>query len=75
MDDLVEVKIVHAPGDPHGPVHEKGGRDLPACSQHLVQLSLSTVLHENAVTWSLGTNTSESGGKCVQYVRIKKSIM
>lgn len=63
MDDLVEVKIVHAPRDAHGPVHEKGRSDLPARSQHLVQLPLGTVLHEDAVTWSLGTNTSESGEK------------
>lgn len=66
MDDLMEVKIVHAPGDAHGPVHEQGRVDLPACSQHLIQLSLGTVLHDDAVTWSLGTNTSESVGKCGQ---------
>lgn len=60
MDDLVEVKVVHAPSDAHGPVHEQGRSDLPARSQHLVQLPLSTVLHDDAVTRSLGTNTSEN---------------
>lgn len=63
MDDLVEVKIIHAPSDTHGPVHEQRWRDLPACSQHLIELSLGTVLHDNAVTRSLSTNTSESGEK------------
>ena len=71
MDDLVEVKIVHAPSDAHGPVHEQGGMDLPACSQHLVQLALGTVLHDDAVTWSLGTNTSASVEKHVQFVKTK----
>lgn len=61
MDDLVEVEIVHAPGDAHGPVHQQGGMDLPARSQHLKQLSLGTVLHDDAVTRSLGTNTSVQG--------------
>lgn len=59
MDDLVEMKVVHSPGDAHGPVHEQGWGDLPARSQDFVQLSLSTVLHNDAVTWSLSTNTSE----------------
>jgi len=58
VDDLVEVKIVHAPSDAHGPVHEQGWMYLPACSQHLIQLSLGTVLHDDTVARSLGTNTS-----------------
>lgn len=58
MDDLVEVKVVHATSDAHGPVHEQRRGDLPACSQHLVQLSLGTVLHEDAVARSLGTDAS-----------------
>lgn len=60
MDDLVKVKIVHAAGDAHGPVHKKGGRDLPACSQDLVQLPLGAVLHDDAVTRRLGANTPEN---------------
>lgn len=67
MDDLVEVQIVHAPSDAHGPVHQQGRMDLPACSQHLIQLSLGTVLHEDAVTWSLGANTSENVEKYVHH--------
>lgn len=59
MDDLVEVEIVHSPSDTHGPVHEQGRLDLPACPQHLIQLSLGTVLHDYAVAWSLGTNTPD----------------
>lgn len=69
MDDLVEMKIVHAPSDAHGPVHEERWMDLPACSQHLIQLSLGTVLHDDTVTWSLGTNTSERVEKYIQYVK------
>lgn len=68
MDDLVEVKIVHASSDAHGPVHEQGWLDLPACSQHLIQLSLGTVLHDDAVTWSLGTNTPDRVEKYAQRV-------
>lgn len=69
VDDLVEVKIVHAPSNTHGPVHEQRWCDLPAGSQHLIQLSLGTVLHDNAVTWSLSTNTSKSVEKYVQYFK------
>lgn len=57
VDDLVEVQVVHAPGDAHGPVYEQGGGDLPACSQHLVQLALGTVLHQDTVAGSLGADT------------------
>lgn len=63
MDDLVEVQIVHAPGDAHGPVHEQARLDLPAGPQHLIQLPLCTVLHDDAVARSLGTNTSERDQK------------
>lgn len=61
MDDLVEMEVVHSSSDAHGPVHQQGRVDLPACSQHLVQLALGAVLHDNAVTRSLGTNTPRSG--------------
>lgn len=60
MDDLVEMEIVHSSSDAHGPVHQQGRVDLPARSQHLVELALGAVLHDNAVTWSLGTNTPRS---------------
>lgn len=59
VDDLVEVKVVHAPSDAHGPVHEQGRGDLPACPEHLVQLSLGTVLHDDTVTGSLSTDSPE----------------
>ena len=60
MDDLVEVQVVHAPGDAHGPVHEQGGHDLAAGPQHLVQLALGAVLHEDAVAGGLGADPPES---------------
>lgn len=69
MNDLVEVKIVHSPCDAHRPVHEQGWLDLPACPQHLIQLSLGAVLHDDAVTWSLGANTSERVDKDTRNVR------
>ena len=60
MDDLVEVQVVHAPGDTHGPVHEQGGHDLASGPQHLVQLALRAVLHEDAVAGGLGADPPES---------------
>lgn len=57
MDDLVEMEVVHSSGDAHGPVHQQGRVDLPSRSQHLVELALGAVLHDDAVTWSLRTNT------------------
>lgn len=68
MDDLVKMKIVHSPSNAHGPVHEQRWGDLPSCSQHLVQLSLGTVFHNDAVTWSLSTDTPEDVEKYAQYV-------
>ena len=57
MDDLVQVQVVHATGDAHGPVDQQGGRDGAAGPQHLVQLALGAELHENAVAGSLGAHT------------------
>jgi len=56
VDDLVQVQVVHAPGDAHGPVHEQGGHDLAAGAEHLVQLALGAVLHQDAVAGGLGTD-------------------
>lgn len=53
MDDLVQVEVVHAACDAHGPVHQQRRRDLPAGPQHLVELALRAVLHDDAVTRSL----------------------
>jgi len=57
VDDLMEVEVVHAPGDAHGPVHQEGGGDLPAGPQHLVELALGTVLHQDAVARRLSAHT------------------
>lgn len=59
MDDLVEVQIVHASGNAHGPVHQQGRGDFPASPQHLVELSLGAVLHDDAVAWSLSADAPE----------------
>lgn len=59
MDDLVEVQVVHASGDAHGPVHQQGRGDLAASPEHLIQLSLGTVLHDDAVAWSLSADAPE----------------
>lgn len=61
MDDLVEVQVVHASGDAHGPVHQQGRGDLAAGPQHLVELALSTVLHDDAVAWSLSADAPKEG--------------
>lgn len=58
VDDLVEVQVVHSSSDAHGPVHQQARLDLPACSQHLIQLPLCTVLHDDAVARSLRANAS-----------------
>lgn len=63
VDDLVEVQVVHPPRDAHGPVHEQAWLDLPACSQHLIQLPLCTVLHDDTVTGGLRAYTSERAQK------------
>lgn len=45
MDDFVEVEVVHATRDAHGPVNQEGGGDFTARPQHLIQLALSAVFH------------------------------
>lgn len=57
MYNLVEMEIIHSTGDSRGPVHKQPGRDLPASSQDLVQLSVGTVLHDDAVARGLSANT------------------
>lgn len=59
----MEVQVVHPPSDAHGPVHEQAWLDLPACSQHLVQLPLCAVLHDDAVTGGLRAYTSKRARK------------
>ena len=59
VDDLVEVEVVHASSHAHGPVDEQGGGDVPTRPQHLVQLALGTVLHQDTVTRGLGADTPE----------------
>lgn len=57
MDDFVKVEVVHATSDAHGPVNQKGGHDFTASPQHLIQLALGAVFHQDTVTWSLGAHT------------------
>lgn len=57
MYNLMEMEVIHPTGDPCGPVHEQPGRDLPAGPQDLVQLSVGTVLHDDAVARCLSANT------------------
>lgn len=45
MDNFVEVEVVHATCNAHGPVNQEGGGDFTARPQHLVQLALSAVFH------------------------------
>lgn len=56
MDDFVQVQVVHAAGNAGGPVHQQPGGHLPPCPQHLVQLALSTVLHDDAVARGLSAH-------------------
>lgn len=59
MDNLMQVQVVHATSDAHGPVNQQGGGDRAASPQYLVQLALSAELHEDAVAGSLGAHTPE----------------
>lgn len=56
MDDFVEVEVVHATCDAHGPVDQKRGGDLTARPEHLIQLALGTVFHQDTVAGSLGAD-------------------
>lgn len=49
VNDLVQVKVVHAACDAGSPVHQHPGRHFPPGPQHLIQLALCTVLHDDAV--------------------------
>ena len=61
VDDLVEVEVVHAAGDAGSPVHRQGGGDLAAGPQHLVQLALGAVLHQDAVARGLSAHPPRRG--------------
>ncbi len=60
VDDLVSVQVVHAAGDLLGPVEQQGGWDLAAVPQHLVQLAVRTVLHDDAVARRLRAHSPET---------------
>lgn len=59
MDDFVKVEVVHATSDAHGPVNQEGGCDFATSPQHLVQLALGAVFHQDTVAWSLGAHTPD----------------
>lgn len=67
VNDLVQVKVVHAACDTHGPVNEQWWCDLSPCSQNLIQLPLCTVLHDYAVTWSLCAHTPKTQAQTHTY--------
>lgn len=62
MDDFVEVQVVHATGNPCGPVHQQPRGDLPAGPQDLVELPVGTVFHDDAVTRGLRANSPVKEG-------------
>ena len=61
VDDFMEMEVVHAPGDAHGPVHQEGRGDLAAGPQHLVELALGAVLHQDAVARGLSAHPPRQG--------------
>lgn len=65
MDDFVKVEVVHATCNAHGPVNQEGGCDFTARPQHLIQLALSTVFHQDTVTGGLGAHAP--GGNHFRY--------
>lgn len=50
VDDLVQMQVVHATGNSWRPVHQHLGGHFPPCSQHLIQLALGAIFHDDAVT-------------------------
>lgn len=36
VDDLVQVQVIHATSDAHGPVHQQGRSDRAASPEHLI---------------------------------------
>jgi hypothetical protein len=36
VDNLVQVQVIHATSDAHGPVNQQGGGDRAAGSEHLI---------------------------------------
>lgn len=57
VNDLVTVKVVHATGYLLGPVQDQSWWNLLPVPQDFVQLTVGTVLHDDAITWSLCTHT------------------
>lgn len=57
MNDLVNMKVVHATGNLFGPVQDEGWGDFLPIPQDLIQLAIRTVLHNDTVTGSLCANT------------------
>lgn len=60
MDDLVQMQVIHATSNAHGPVNQQGGGDRAASPEHLIQLPLGAELHQDAVTGSLCADTPEA---------------
>ncbi|KAH9395262.1 hypothetical protein TYRP_020824, partial [Tyrophagus putrescentiae] len=54
VDDAVVVEVVHARGDLPCPLHDEAGRDLAAALEQLVELSVGTELHDDAVAAGRG---------------------
>ena len=59
MDDFILMEIVHAHGNLSGPGHQLLRRHLLALPEQVKQGAGGAVLHNDAVTWGLSTNTSE----------------
>lgn len=57
MYDFMKMEIIHPTSNSCGPVHEQPRCDLPAGSQDLIKLSMGTVLHDDAIAWSLSADT------------------
>lgn len=70
MDDFVKVQIIHPTCNPCGPIHKQPRGDFPPCSQDFIELSMCTVLHDNAVAWGLSANSPVKEN--TQLVRISR---
>lgn len=63
MDNLLGVKKLHPAGNLPGPLDDLRRKNLSAFLDHLVQRSLSTILHHNAVVGGPGGHTPGGGAE------------
>ena len=57
MDDLMGMKVAHAVGYLLRPIYEQHGRQVLPVPEHLVELAVGAVLHDDAVARGLNAHS------------------